>query len=526
MSLVDRLTRFPRAHDRERGSDAASDLSLEGDLNRLVAGAAGSSPYLAGLLRRERGWATEMLRDEPEAVLASIVAEVDALQDDEVERGLRRCKSRVALLVALADLGGAWDLSNVTGALTRFAEAATRRALAAALAIEWRRGRLPNESDSDGMVVFAMGKMGAGELNYSSDIDLVCLFDEARHPPDTYADRRSAFVRATRRMSSLLNDITSDGYVFRTDLRLRPDPSVTPVCLSMDAAENYYEALGRTWERAVWIKARPVAGDIAAGESFLERLRPFVWRRHLDFVAIRDAHEMRLRIRDHKATHGTALEKRNVKLGPGGIREIEFFTQTRQLIAGGRDPSLRVRQTLEGLKRLTASGWVGQDQADALSRDYEFLREIEHRLQMIGDAQTHLLPGDAEGFARLADLAGRDAASLREDLQDRFDRVARLTEDFFAPQETGGRALGTRGPGGDGEMARLSGASLDPVRRDLRASCPGHLRARRSHRGPGPDAASSGGFHRRASGRRAAFLALRGESAAHRPRRRHRGQLA
>ncbi len=441
MTLADRLTRLPRPHDKERGKDAASGLSIEGDLARLVEGAAGSSPYLASLFRREGDWAAQMLREQPEASLKSILANAAALEDDVTESGLRRCKRRLALLVALADLGGAWDLTQVTGALTSFADVATQRALGAALSVEWRRGRLPRESEADGMVVFAMGKMGADELNYSSDIDLVCLFDEGRHSANSYAERRSAFVRATRRMSSLLNDITSEGYVFRTDLRLRPDPSVTPVCLSMDAAESYYEALGRTWERAAWIKARPAAGDLTAGEGFLERLRPFVWRRHLDFVAIRDAHDMRLRIRDHKSTHGTALEKRNVKLGLGGIREIEFFTQTRQLIAGGRDPSLRCRRTLEGLQRLAAAGWVGQDDADALSRDYEFLREIEHRLQMIGDAQTHLLPGDEEGFARLAALTGRDAADLRDDLRDRFDRVARLTEDFFAPHEQGAVAL-------------------------------------------------------------------------------------
>ena len=441
MPFADRLTRLPRAYDRNRGDEAAEELSLRGDLGGLVAGTGGSSLFLSGLLRREREWVADALARDPESTLAELVDEAHSLSDEATERGLRRCKRRLAVLVALADLGGVWTLEEVTSALTAFADAATRRAMMAALGVEWRRGRLPNDGEADGLAVFAMGKMGAGELNYSSDIDLVCLFDESRHPPDAYADRRTAFIRATRRMSSLLNDITSDGYVFRTDLRLRPDPSVTPVCLSMDAAESYYEALGRTWERAVWIKARPAAGDIAAGEAFLERLRPFVWRRHLDFVAIRDAHDMRLRIRDHKATHSTALEKRNVKLGTGGIREIEFFTQTRQLIAGGRDASLRVRRTVEGLARLSAAGWIGVDDAETLTRDYRFLREIEHRLQMIGDAQTHVLPNDAEGFERLAALSGRQVEELRGELTACFGRVARLTEDFFAPQEAGSRAL-------------------------------------------------------------------------------------
>ena len=441
MAFADRLTRLPHPYNEDRGAEAAAELSVPGDLARLVSGAGGASQYLGGLVRREREWVANALAEEPEDALAGLLAETHALTGDDVEAGLRRCKRRLALLVALADLGGVWNLEEVTSALTGFADAAAGRALAAALGTERRRGRLPGESEADGMVVFAMGKMGAGELNYSSDIDLVCLFDGSRHPSDTYSERRASFIRATRRMASLLNDITGEGYVFRTDLRLRPDPSVTPVCLSMDAAENYYEALGRTWERAVWIKARPAAGDLAAGEAFLERLRPFVWRRHLDFVAIRDAHDMRQRIREHKAIHGTGLDRRNVKLGPGGIREIEFFTQTRQLIAGGRDPSLRVRRTVDGLTRLVAAGWVGADDAETLTSDYRFLREIEHRLQMIGDAQTHVLPGDDEGWGRLAALCGRGPGDLREDLVACFERVARLTEDFFAPQEATDRVL-------------------------------------------------------------------------------------
>lgn len=441
MAFADRLTRLPRPFDPERGAEAVEELSLTGDLAQLASGAGGSSPYLGSLVRRERDWTTTALSREPEVVLHDLLQEAAEVAHDQVGDGLRRCKRRLALLVALADLGGVWTLDEVTSALTEFADAATRRALDAALEVERRRGRLPGESEADGMVVFAMGKMGAGELNYSSDIDLVCLFDETRHPGDLYAERRQSFIRATRRMAALLSDNTAEGYVFRTDLRLRPDPSVTPVCLSMDAAESYYEALGRTWERAAWIKARPAAGDLAAGDAFIERLRPFVWRRHLDFVAIRDAHDMRLRIRDHKATHATGLEKRNVKLGPGGIREIEFFTQTRQLIAGGRDPNLRVRRTVDGLSRLVAAGWIGADDAEALTRDYRFLREVEHRLQMIGDAQTHVLPGDAEGFHRLAALSGREVDDLRSELTQTFDRVAKLTEDFFAPQGAGSRSL-------------------------------------------------------------------------------------
>jgi glutamate-ammonia-ligase adenylyltransferase len=279
-----------------------------------------------------------------------------------------------------------------------------------------------------------MGKGGAFELNYSSDIDLICLFDETRYDPDDYFEVRAALIRATRKMSGLLNDVTADGYVFRTDLRLRPDPSVTPVCMAMAAAEAYYESVGRTWERAAYIKARAAAGDIKAGEGFLKTLRPFVWRKHLDFAAIQDAHDMRLRIREHKGTgRALSLYDHNMKLGQGGIREIEFFTQTRQLIAGGRDPDLRMRATVPGLAALAAKGWIPEDAAETLTRHYRYHREVEHRLQMINDAQTHQLPKSDEGFDRLACFMGTDTDALKAELRARLEEVHEVTEGFFAP---------------------------------------------------------------------------------------------
>ncbi len=306
---------------------------------------------------------------------------------------------------------------------------------------EIRRGKLPEEAGGNpdecaGIFVLAMGKMGAGELNYSSDIDLICLFDETRFDPDDYHDVRAAFIRVTRKMAAILSDVRDGGYVFRTDLRLRPDASVTPVCLSMEAAERYYESVGRTWERAAYIKARVCAGDKVAGARFLATLKPFVWRKHLDFAAIQDAHDMRLKIRNHKGLHGPlVLEGHNMKLGRGGIREIEFFTQTRQLIAGGRDESLRARGTRAGLDSLTHADWIPQDTATQLYDHYRYHREVEHRLQMINDTQTQTLPRDAEGFARLAAFMGQDVATLRRDLTTRIEAVHALTEGFFAPDE-------------------------------------------------------------------------------------------
>jgi len=440
MSFAARLTRTPRPFDRPRADDAVAPFAdLSPELRALLHGTAGCSPYLHGLMAREADWLRTALTLNADTGFAAVLAAVKALSEDDLANGLRQAKRRAALLIALADLGGIWTLEQVTDALTRFADLATDRALRACVAQQFARGKLPGMAEADltvagGLCALAMGKMGAHELNYSSDIDLICLIDESRFDPDDFLEARPGFVRATRAMATLLSQGTAEGYVFRTDLRLRPDPSVTAVALSMEAAERYYESLGRTWERAAHIKARPCAGDVAAGARYLERLRPFVWRRHLDFAAIRDAHDMRLRIRDHKGLGGAlALEGHNMKLGRGGIREIEFFTQTRQIIAGGRDPSLRVRGTLEGLKRLVRAGWVPRDVAETLTADYRAHREVEHRLQMIADAQTHDLPQTAEGFARLAAFMDRDVDDLRAELMARLTRVSDMSEEFFAP---------------------------------------------------------------------------------------------
>ncbi len=442
MTFASRLTRQPIPHDADAAAEiAATFADLGPALAGLLAATAGCSPFLRGLMAREAQWLRAALTGQPEDALDSLVVALPALAPDDIGSGLRMAKRRVALLAALADLGGVWPLETVTGALTRLADAAIDVCLRALVSDEIRRGKLPGATPADtetaaGMVVLAMGKMGAFELNYSSDIDLICLFDDTRYPGAEH-DARAAFIRVTRRMTALLSDMTADGYVFRTDLRLRPDAAVTPVCLSMTAAETYYEAQGRTWERAAYIKARPCAGDIAAGNAFLKTLTPFVWRKHLDYAAIQDAHDMRLRIRDHRGLHGPVqIEGHNLKLGQGGIREIEFFTQTRQLIAGGRDPSLRDRTTTGALAALAAQGWLPPEVAAELITHYRDHREVEHRLQMVGDAQTHTMPTTPDGVARIAHFTGQaDAGAFRTALKARLDRVETLTGGFFAPGE-------------------------------------------------------------------------------------------
>lgn len=439
MNMSLKITRLPRAFDVDLGAEAkASVPALGGEMAALIGGAAGSSPFLKELIGRESGWLEQALAD-PEAAMAQVFDFCRALPLDQIRPGLRQAKRRVALVTALADLSGGWSLEQVTRVLAEFGALAADVAIKAEIAVLIRRNKLPGMTEDDiatagGLSILAMGKMGAYELNYSSDIDLICLFDETRFDPEDFQQARQGMVRATRNMCATLSDRTADGYVFRTDLRLRPDPSVTPVCLAMEAAERYYESLGRTWERTAYIKARACAGDIAAGERFLNTLKPFVWRRHLDFAAIQDAHEMRLRIRENKGVGGAiTVPGHDMKLGRGGIREIEFFTQTRQLIAGGRDESLRLRGTVEGLAALAKRDWVPSDSAAKLTEHYRAHREVEHRIQMIHDAQTHRMPKTEEGLARVACLMDLEPAALIRQVKSRLTEVHALTEDFFAP---------------------------------------------------------------------------------------------
>lgn len=431
MSLLDRQTRAPRPFDPERGADAPDLGAASRDLLR---GIAGCSPYLLTLMQKEADWLPSFLA-VPEEAIEAVISGTLASDRQGLARDLRQAKRRVALGVAVADLAGVMSLGEVTGTLTRLADRAVGAVIEVLVATMTSRGKLPEcAAPTGGLFALAMGKMGAGELNYSSDIDLIMLFDADAYDPADRAEARNALVRVTRDMVAVLSDVTSEGYVFRTDLRLRPDASVTPVCLSAAAAEAYYEDVGRTWERAAYIKARTAAGDIAAGEAFLDRLTPFVWRRHLDFAAIEDAHDIRLKIRAHKgfARKGD-LDGHNIKLGFGGIREIEFFTQTRQLIAGGRDAGLRPRGTVQGLSALAKAGWVPEATSSGLAAIYERHREVEHRVQMIGDQQTHDLPETEEGWERLAALMDTDVGTLRGQLSEDLEAVDALTDGFFAP---------------------------------------------------------------------------------------------
>ncbi len=446
-ALVDRITATPVAFDRERAEAvlAGADPALaQGAVGELIRGAAGSSPYLARLTTRHSDWLARNLGRPPEVALRALLDRTrrdvaKASGQATVMRALRRAKARSALLIALADLGGVWRLSEVTGALTRLADASATAAARWLLAAELRAGRLPGLDEAAletgaAYVLLAMGKMGAGELNFSSDIDVIALFDDARFDGDEVLEARARYIHVTKQLVKLISQNTEDGYVFRTDLRLRPSPSTTPVCMAIDAAERYYKSVGRTWERAAHIKARPLV-DEAAGEAYLATLAPFIWRRHLDFAAIEDAHDMLRKIRAQKARFTVGeLPGYDLKLGPGGIREIEFFVQTRQLIMGGRATDLRVPTTLGALDALAAGDWIDTSVRDTLAEDYAALRTVEHRLQMMEDAQTHAVPKPADARTRLAMLSGeadRDAFERR--LAERLARVHAACEEFFTP---------------------------------------------------------------------------------------------
>ena len=430
---------FHNLHDRAEtagGDVAAFARALTNvDAGRaLLAAIFGNSPFLTQCLLRDLAFAQRLFEAGPDRarddLLHDLSRRVDAQADQpSLMKELRIARNRCALLTAIADISGIWALDEITRTLSDFAEAALDITVDFVLRAAAEAGDLDladhaHPSQDSGFTVLAMGKLGARELNFSSDIDLIVLYDQEVVTCTGGAAPQDLCVRATQTLVRILQDRTSEGYVFRTDLRLRPDPGATPIAVSMAAAENYYESVGQNWERAALIKARPVAGDRVAGAQFLARIAPFVWRKHLDYAAIADIHSIKRQINVHKGHSEIAVAGHDIKLGRGGIREIEFFAQTQQLIAGGRDPRLRMPATCEAIRALVATDRLAADVADELIAAYEFLRRLEHRLQMINDEQTHTLPTDGVGLKRLAVFMGdRDENAFAESLLDQLTRV-------------------------------------------------------------------------------------------------------
>jgi glutamate-ammonia-ligase adenylyltransferase len=377
---------------------------LSGPLLNAAVAAWFNAPFLKGLIRSRRTTLATLAEAGPDAALAdAMMLASDA--DRPIMPRLRLARRDVALITALADLAGLWPLERVTAALSAFNDRAIDAAIAAALA---ERG-----ATNRGLVALALGKLGSHELNYSSDADLIFLHDPDLIPCRGNEDPGEAAVRITRRAVAILADLTPDGYVARIDLRLRPASEITPMSISLGAAEHYYQSEAATWERVAFIRARACGGDVSMGTEFLDRIRPFVWRRSLDYTAVRDIQSVSLRIRDHFEGGQAIGAGYDLKRGRGGIREVEFFAQINQLIWGGRAPELRCPATLDGLAALGAAGHVPPGDVQALSTSYRMLRTLEHRLQMRGDEQTHAIPrliGDRHAVARLSGL--KDAQAL------------------------------------------------------------------------------------------------------------------
>jgi [glutamine synthetase] adenylyltransferase / [glutamine synthetase]-adenylyl-L-tyrosine phosphorylase len=472
--------------------------------HQLLCALFGNSPFLTQCCLHEPEFLRQLLQRGPDASFAELVDDLNrqsAVPGDGspsaepgdravLMRELRIAKRRAALLIGIADIVGLWSLERVTSALSEFADSALDRTVRHLLAGAVAAGDIaPSQGRASGLIVLGMGKLGARELNYSSDIDLIVLFDSETVRYTGRLSVQQCFARLARDLVRILDERTGDGYVFRTDLRLRPDPASTPLALSVQAALTYYESTGQNWERAALIKARPVAGDRAAGAAFLRELKPFLWRKHLDFAAIQDIHSIKRQINAHRGGSRIAIAGHNVKLGRGGIREIEFFAQTEQLIWGGRLPQMRVAATCEALRALVDTERITRLVAEELTASYAFLRRVEHRLQMIDDAQTHTLPSDEVGLRHIATFLGyATLEAFTSDLRHHLTQVEKHYAELFeeAPSLSGPGNLVFTGVEDDPDtlrtLQRLGFADPAAIAAVVRGWHHGRYRATRSQR--------------------------------------------
>jgi glutamate-ammonia-ligase adenylyltransferase len=387
-------------------------------VNEAIGRARVESPFLAFQLDRLPDLAEALARGDFDTAFALARA---AGETGDTMAAVRRERSATALVLGIGDLAGLLTLEQVVGPLSDLADHQLERALGAAIA-----ERTP-DAPAQGFAILALGKLGGRELNYSSDLDLIFLYDPETLPKKPREEADQAALRIGQRVVEILQKRTEEGYAFRIDLRLRPSPEVTPIALPVDAAISYYESSALPWERSAFIRARVAAGDPALGRYFMEAVHPFVWRRSLDYGAIGEIGSISRRIRDHFAQGQAFGPGFDLKRGRGGIREVEFFVQVHQLIHGGREPELRPAGTLDALAALAKAGRIGAGDAAALAEAYRLYRTIEHRLQMVDDRQTHSLPADPAALdtvARLHGLAGGPA--LLDLLRPHVERVGAL----------------------------------------------------------------------------------------------------
>ncbi len=450
----------------------AALIKQDGPVKDFLVAAFSLSPYLRDTASVTPKLVADAILEPLETGLSSLIdkarnawrpAEGKIPSEGEVMTALRSAKRAFSFILALADLARIFSAKETTRWLSEFAEACVASTVDHLLRATHEGGKLklvdPDEpSRGSGLIVLGMGKLGGRELNYSSDIDIVVFFDPEAGILSDPLDASEIYGRMMRRLIRILQDRTADGYVFRTDLRLRPDPGSTPLAVSMDAGLIYYEGRGQNWERAAYIKARPVAGDIAAGDNFLKLLTPFVFRKYLDYAAIADIHSIKRQIHVHKGHGAIAVKGHDVKLGRGGIREIEFFAQTQQLIAGGRMPALRSRETETALQALADAKWIKPEITTALTEAYWFLRDVEHRIQMVHDEQTHRLPDSNAELKRIAFMLGfADVPSFSARLESILKTVERRYSRLFEQEE----GLSAKGGKHEGNLV-FTGQKDDP----------------------------------------------------------------
>jgi glutamate-ammonia-ligase adenylyltransferase len=442
------------------------------DLPHAIARARAHAPFLSMALDRLPDLATVLAQGDAETALA--MARQAGADTEDSAIALRRERLALALVLAIGDLAGAFPLDRVIGELSDFAD----RSLDCAITTAIRR-RMP-DAEPIGFSAIALGKHGAQELNYSSDIDPILLYDPDRLPRRDRDEPGEAAQRIARALMEIMSSVTDEGYVFRVDLRLRPASEVSPLALSFDAAITHYESSALAWERAAFIRARAASGDIAAGQAFLDTIRPFVWRRSLDFGAIAEIGRLTARIRDHYSAGQAIGPGYDLKRGRGGIREVEFFAQTHQLIHGGRNPALRLRGTRASLDALAAAGIIAADDATVLGKSYDRLRTLEHRLQMVADQQIHSLPADAAALDAVARLDGlRDGGALVDELAGISDAVGQRFDALIATYAPTGAVAVTPAPVAD-TFAAMGVADAEAMAARVNAWEEGRFRCLRS----------------------------------------------